>query len=363
MALRQIVVFAGTAKGACLFHSDESRREWGMAGPHLSGWEVYSLAAVLRPETGRVRLLAGTSHMAYGPSIRVSDDWGDTWHQMLASPRYAGDAYGQGSSVKRIWQIVPGHPSEPDTFYAGVEDAGLFASRDGGTTWHLVEGLSDHCSRREWLAGKSGFGLHSILIDPADRRRLWVGVQGGGVFRTVDGGDSWVACAAGLPAAGSTVDRCVLKLALDPRHPGVLYLRHRQGVFRSTDGGESWTVFGQGLPGAFGFPLCVTHAGDAFTVPLESEGERYMTDGRLCLYRRREDGAAWEPLGRGLPEYPSYVSVLRDSLAVDTLDPPGVYFGTTAGELFFSADAGETWQALPGKLPRITTVKTWVESK
>ena len=351
---QQVLVMVGTNKGAFFFNSDANRREWRQSGPYLSGWEVSSILADSRCSSCP-RLLAGTSHAAYGPTIRLSDDLGQSWTQMVASPRHAPES---GATLKRIWQIVPG--VAPGTYYAGTEDAGLFASSDSGVTWRIVDGLARHPSRPTWRSSRAGVCLHSILLDPGDAKRLWVGIAGGGVFRSTDGGERWTLCQRGLPAPeDDEAALCTHKLAMDPTRPDTLYLQYHRGVFVSRDGGDCWQPIDQTLPSSFGFPLCVTPNGRLFVVPLAGDDERYMQDGQLRLYRSGDSGRHWEAVGDGLPAYPSYVSVLRDAMATDALDPPGIYFGTTAGEVFYSADEGERWQALPGRFSRITVVRTW----
>jgi photosystem II stability/assembly factor-like uncharacterized protein len=356
---RQVVVFVGTDRGAYFFSADAERREWCRSGPHLSGWEVSSLLGVVRPD-GAIRVFAGTTHLDSGPSIQASDaplrrvgqSLGETWTQMGGSPRFSKQS---GATVKRIWQIVAG-PGER-TYYAGVEDAGLFVSHDDGRTWAEVESLNRHPSRAEWQRSRGGFALHSIVLDPADARRMWVAISGAGIFRTYDAGATWHECNRGLPQ-GVEGARFNHKLVADPRDPNTLYFQNLLGLYRSHDGGDSWQFTGQGLPSTFGFPLAVTRQGDLFVVPLESMHERHMPGGKLRLYRSRDGGDSWHPISTGLPEHSSYVSVLRDALAIDSLDPPGVYFGTSAGELFYSADTGDTWHALPGHYSRITCIAT-----
>jgi photosystem II stability/assembly factor-like uncharacterized protein len=348
----------GTNKGTFFFHSDEDRREWQLTGPHLLGWEVFSLLG--HREGGGTRVFAGTSHMAYGPTIRVSDDFGASWSQIEAGPRYSKES---GLALKRIWQLAPGTPTEPETMYAGVEDAGLFVSRNRGTTWQEVEGLSLHPGREQWDSGGCSFALHSILTDPTDARRLWIGIGGVGVFRTDDGGETWQPRNGGLACEASRSPAefgyKVQKLAQHPREPHTLFVQTGIGVFRSTDGADSWQPIDAGLPSRFGFPICVTAAGDLFVIPLDPQS-RCCVDGRLRVYRRRSGRDRWELLEHGLPETPFFVGVLRDSLATDGLEPAGLYFGTNQGDLFYSRDDGESWDRLPGQFSRITTVKTWV---
>lgn len=355
----RVVVGVGTNKGAFFFHSDRNRREWRMTGPHMAGWEVYSLHG----ETGNGRrVFAGTSSFVYGPTVRVSEDGGATWAQIEAGPKYAA---GGGLKLARIWQIVPGHPSEPGTLYAGVEEAGLFVGRDGGRNWAEVEGLTKHPTRPHWFPGGGGLCLHTILIDPTNPKRMWVAVSAAGVFRTEDGGATWAVRNKGLRtiATGTgenDVCHCVHKIVLDPADPNTLFMQYHGGVYKSHDGADSWTATETGLPGNFGFPLVRTTRGDLFVVPLTSDENRVVKDGRLKVYRSKDGGQGWQEVGKGLPQDPRYVGVLRDAMAADALDPGGVYFGTTMGEVYASPDGGETWHQLPGQLGRITTVKAWM---
>ena len=356
---QQITLLVGTTKGAFFYTADAGRLDWQMTGPHLGGWEIYSL---LGDDHDGGRVFAGTSHYVYGPTIRVTADGGATWEQVAAGPRYEQES---GFRLKRIWQIVPGGPAAPDTLYAGVEEAGLFVSRDQGTTWTELSGLTAHPTRPQWFPGAGGLCLHTILPDPADPARLWVAISAVGVFRTEDGGKTWEVCNKGLPEVPtgmepSEVGRCVHKIVLDPANPNTLYMQFHGGVLRSTDGADSWQPIEAGLPGNFGFPMGASARGDLFVVPLTSEEGRYDRDGMLPVYRSQDRGASWAATRQGLPTEPEYVGVLRDALTVDALEPAGVYFGTTQGDLFYSRDAGDTWQRLPGRLPRITAVKTWL---
>jgi hypothetical protein len=354
----QVIVLVGTVKGAFFFHSDERRRDWRVTGPHMGGWEIYSLLGDSR--SGRI--FAGTSSFVYGPTIRVSEDMGASWEQVEAGPRYGPE---HGFELKRIWQIVPGHASEPDTLYAGVEQAGLFVSRDGGATWEEMAGLTSHPTRPYWWPGGGGMCLHTILVDPTDPKRLWVAASAIGAFRSDDGGATWHTKNNGLPAVPTDeghpdVSRCVHKMVLDPRDSNTMYVQFHGGVFKSTDAGDSWQPIESGLPGNFGFPMVITPAGDLFVVPLEADTHRYVKGGRLQVYRSRDGGESWAPSGRGLPEEPEYVGVLRDAMATDGLDSAGIYFGTDMGTVYYSTDAGKTWDRMPGNYPRIACVKTWV---
>lgn len=347
----------GTAKGAFFFHSDDDRRTWRMTGPHLDGWEVYSLYGC--PRTGRI--FAGTSHFVYGPTIRVSEDGGLNWRQIEKGPSYSAD---RSFKLQRIWQITPGHASEPGTLYAGVEDAGLFVSRDSGETWEELDGLTRHPSRKSWFPGGGGLCLHTIVPDATDPKRITIGISAAGVFRTIDGGASWERSNKGLRivATGANpeddVAYCVHKIVPDPRGSGTLFMQYHGGVYRSDDQAGSWNSIETGLPGNFGFPMAATADGTLFLIPLEADERRHVPGGKLRVYRSRDGGGSWGPAGdRGFPAEPQFVGVLRDALATDKQTPGGVYFGTSMGEVFASRDAGESWQQLPGQFPRITTVK------
>ena len=361
----RVVVLVGTGKGAFFFHSDGRRRDWRLTGPHLAGWEVYSLLGQ-GPAGGNGngapgRVLAGAGHFVYGATVRVSEDLGETWTQIEHGPRYAEDS---GFKLKKIWQIVPGHPSQPGTLYAGVDEAGLFVSRDGGASWSEVDALTKHPTRPNWNPGGGGLCLHTIVVDPTNPDRLWVGISAVGVFRTDDGGRSWKTCNTGLPnlatgSADADVCHCVHKIVLDPTDPARLFMQYHGGVFKSTDRGDSWQRIEDGLSGNFGFPMVMTRGGDLFVIPMESDEQRYAKGGRLRVYRSRDRGGSWRPLDRGLDAEPRYVGVLRDAMDADPLEPAGVYFGTTMGEVFFSRDAGDSWERLPGQFPRVTAVKVW----
>lgn len=234
-----------------------------------------------------------------------------------------------------------------------------------GASWDEVTGLSKHYTRSEWGPGNGGLCLHTILVDPTKPQRMWIGISAVGVFRTDDGGVSWKVCNNGLPQGptgvrNQEVGRCVHKIVLDPKDSNTLYCQFHGGVFKSTDAADSWQPIETGLPGNFGFPMGVTAEGDLFVIPLESDMQRHVKDGQLLVYRSRDGGQNWAPTGKGLPDQPHYVGVLRDALSVDSLNPAGVYFGTSMGEVFYSPDAGENWDRLPGQFPRITMIKAWV---
>lgn len=356
---RKLVLLIGTVKGVFLYHTDERRTSWRLTGPHLGGWEVFSVCGDSRGG----RILAGTGHYAHGPTIRVSPDLGATWSGVKRDPRFAK---GAKAEVKHIWQIVPGHPSQPGTWYAGVDEAALFVSRDDGETWTELKGLTAHPTRPRWTPGFGGLCLHSVLVDPTNADRLWVGISSVGVFRSDDAGRTWQLRNDGLHnvAPQFIVDpdmgRCVHKMVLDPQRPGVLHVQYHGGVFTSEDAGDSWKRISAGMPHDFGFPMAVTPRGDLFIVPLLSDENRVVPGGALKVWRLRRPGKVWRALTKGLPQKEHYVGVLRDAMAADALDPAGVYLGTTGGELFYSKNAGDSWEKLPASFPRITSVKVWM---
>lgn len=366
----QLLLMVGTTKGAFFFTSDEKRHKWEMSGPHLPGWEIYSLlcdgagngnsdGGSNGGSNGTPRLLAGTAHYSFGATVRVSDDMGQSWQQPDGRPEYPKDS---GFKVNRIWQLVS-HPARPGTIFAGIDEAGLFVSNDRGGTWSEIRSLAGDPPRKNWFPGNGGLCLHTILIDPANPRRMWVGISAVGALRTDDGGETWKNLNRTLPAlpTGSPDNAtacCVHKIVQDPRQADTLYMQYHGGVLKSTDAGDTWTAIESGLPSNFGFPLAVTRGGDLFVCPLDSDEKRYAKDGKLRVYRSQDGGANWHACTKGLPAEPTYVGVLRDAMATDPLDPAGVYFGTTMGEVYASVDSGDSWQKLPAQLPRVTTVKT-----
>lgn len=353
MALVQLVI--GTTNGLFLYRADATRQIWQMDGPFLAGWSIDS---VLGDSRHGQRIFAGISHPTDAPTIRLSEDGGATWAPLPHELHYPPAS---GLTVRRIWQITLGAPSQPDTYYAGVDEAGLFVSQDRGLSWQEVMGLNRHPARAQWRASRGGLTLHGILIDPTDPQRLWVAIASAGILRSEDGGAHWQACNDGLRsfATAAGAGYLVHKLAQDPHDPNVLYLQNIDGVYCTRDGAASWQTIEEGLPSTFGFPFGVDRQGNLYVVPLDG-ATRGSIDGRLCVYRRRAQEAVWQPLAVGLPTEPQSGGVLRDALTVDTLEPAGVYVGTTQGELFCSMTNGDHWTRLATNLGRITTLHAWV---
>lgn len=345
----------GTKRGLFVLRSDAGRRAWAVSPPLLAGREVYH--AWLDPQDGRTAW-AATNHKVWGAHVHRSDDRGETWTVLEAAPHH-GDARG----LTAIWALAPGAAAEPDTLYAGIEPAGLFVSRDRGGSWIGVEALNGHPTNTTWQPAGGALALHSILTDPRDPRRLYCALSAGGVYRSDDGGASWRPVNRGtradfLPQRHPEAGQCVHKLALHPARPDRLYQQNHCGVYRSDDRGESWVEITEGLPSEFGYALAVDPRDPdvAYVVPEESSHMRTTVGGRLRVYRTRDGGATWEPLTRGLPQEHAYISVLREGLAADGLDPCGVYLGTSSGHLFASRDGGDSWELVAGYLPRILSV-------
>ncbi len=353
------MLLIGTVKGVFLYHGDETRTKWKLTGPHLGGWEIFSLCG----DSRNGRILAGTLSFQHGSTLRISRDVGATWEGVKRDPKFSK---GSKAELKHIWQIVPGHASQPGTWYAGTDDAALFVSRDDGATWDELTGLTRHPTRPRWMGGFGGLCLHSIVVDPANAERLWVGISAVGVFRTEDGGGTWTLCNQGLRNIAPEIipdpdlGRCVHKLVLDPSRPNSLAMQFHGGVFVSKDGADSWQRISRGLPHDFGFPMAATARGDLFMVPLLADTNRVVPDGALKVWRTRDHGRTWRALTKGLPQKDHFVGVLRDAMTADPLTPAGLYLGTTGGEIFVSKSDGDSWEKLPASFPRITTLKVWL---
>ncbi|WP_433479315.1 WD40/YVTN/BNR-like repeat-containing protein [Spirillospora sp. CA-142024] len=364
-------VLVGTRKGAFILTADGGRDRWEVSGPHFGGWEIYHVAG---SPADPARLYASQSSGWFGQLIQRSDDGGATWRPMGNEFRYEGEPgthqWYDGTlrpwEFTRVWHIEPS-PDDPDTVYAGVQDAALFRSSDGGRTWQELPGLRNHGSGPDWQPGAGGMCLHTITLDPVNAGRMFAAISAAGVFRSDDAGKSWRAVnrglrSEGIPDPGAEVGHCVHRVAMHPSRPEVLFMQKHWDVMRSDDAGETWHEISGDLPSDFGFPVAVhAHEPDTvYVVPIKSDSEHYPPEGRLRVYRSRAGGHEWEPLTSGLPQRDCYVNVLRDAMAVDSLDPCGVYFGTTGGQVYVSADAGDGWTPIVRDLPAVLSVEVQV---
>jgi photosystem II stability/assembly factor-like uncharacterized protein len=361
-------VLVGTRKGAFILTSDGTRTRWDVSGPHFAGWEIYHLkGSPADPD----RLYASQSSGWFGQVIQRSNDGGKTWEPVGNKFAYEGvpgthqwyDGTPHPWEFKRVWHLEP-TPDHPDHVYAGVEDAALFETRDGGQTWQEMPGLRGHGSGPHWQPGAGGLCLHTILLDPSNRQRLFVAISAAGAFRTDDGAASWKAINRGLRSEGipdpdAEVGHCVHRIAMHRSRPNVLFMQKHWDVMRTDDAGDTWHEVSGNLPTDFGFALDVhAHEPDTiYVVPIKSDSEHFPPDGRLRVYRSRTGGNEWEALTNGLPQKDCYVNVLRDAMAVDALDPCGVYFGTTGGQVYASANAGDSWAPIVRDLPGVLSVE------
>jgi len=389
--MSSVRVLVGTRKGAFILSSDGKRENWKVDGPHFSGWEMYHLKGSPADPN---RIYASQTSGWFGQIIQRSDDGGKTWHQPGTPPgeTTTPDGMPKGESnkfvydtsagtgkpltthqfydgtqhpweFKRVWHLEPSL-TDPNTVYAGVEDAAIFRSTDGGVTWRELPGLRGHGTGPKWQPGAGGMCLHTIILDPSNAKRMWIAISAAGAFRTDDGGESWKPINRGLrsqyiPDPDAEVGHCVHHIAMNPRRPGVLFMQKHWDVMRSDDSGDNWKEVSGNLPTDFGFVIDV-HAHEPetiYVVPIKSDGEHFVPDGKLRVFRSKMGGNEWEALTKGLPQKDCYVNILRDAMAVDSLDKCGVYFGTTGGQVYCSADAGDSWNPIVRDLPAVLSVE------
>ena len=361
-------VLVGTRKGAFILTSDAKRAKWKVSGPNFAGWEVYHMkGSPVDPN----RLYASQCSGWFGQLIQRSDDGGKTWEPVGNEFTYEGatgthlwyDGTQHPWEFKRVWHLEPSL-TERDTVYAGVEDAALFKSTDGGKSWQELAGLRGHSSGPWWQPGAGGMCLHTVLLDPVHAGRMFIAISAAGVFRTDDAGQTWRPINRGLiseqiPDPKAEVGHCVHRITMHPSRPNVLFMQKHWDVMRSDDSGENWHEVSGNLPTDFGFPIDVhAHEPDTiYVVPIKSDSEHYPPEGKLRVYRSRTGGNEWEALTKGLPQEYCYVNVLRDALCVDSLNPCGLYFGTTGGQVYGSADAGDSWSPIVRDLPAVLSVE------
>ena len=379
----KVRVLVGTKKGAFILTADGRREKWEVSGPHFAGWEMYHLkGSPVDPN----RIYASQTSAWFGQVIQRSDDGGKTWNTPDGVPAPTPADFGKGISnkfayegevgthmfydgtqhpweFKRIWHLEPSL-TDPDTVYAGAEDAALFKTTDGGKTWKELPGLRG-AKGHLWQPGAGGMGLHTIVLDPSNANRIYVAISAAGAFRTDDGGLTWRPINRGLksqyelPDPDAEVGHCVHRIAMHPARPGVLFMQKHWNVLRTDNAGEQWTQVSGNLPSDFGFPIDV-HAHEPetiYVVPIKSDSEHFPPDGKLRVYRSKTGGNEWEALTKGLPQKDCYVNVLRDAMAVVQLDQCGIYFGTTGGQVYCSPDGGNSWNTIVQDLPAVYSVE------
>ncbi|HKF44577.1 MAG TPA: exo-alpha-sialidase [Thermoanaerobaculia bacterium] len=382
-------VLVGTRKGAFVLTSDGKRAKWDVAGPHFAGWEIYHAKGSPADPN---RIYVSQTSGWFGQVIQRSDDGGKTWEAPGGGPAITPGGMPAGESnkfvyddsretgkpltthqfydgtqkpwvFKRVWHLEPSL-DERDTVYAGVEDAALFVSKDGGKSWQELAGLRGHGTGPKWQPGAGGMCLHTILIDPKNPRRLFTAISAAGAFRSDDGGANWKPITKGLhsqylPDPNAEVGHCVHRIAMHPSRPNTLFMQKHWDVLRSDDAGDNWKEVSGNLPTDFGFVIDVNanEPETIYVVPIKSDSEHFPLDGKLRVYRSRTGGNEWEALTNGLPQANCYVNILRDAMSVDTLDPCGVYFGTTGGQVYCSPNGGDSWSPIVRDLPAVLSVE------
>jgi len=390
--MSRIRLLVGTRKGAFVLTSDGKRKQWDVDGPHFAGWEIYHVKGSPADPN---RLYASQTSGWFGQIIQRSDNGGKSWFQPGTPPGESittPDGMPKGESnkfvydsspetgkpltthmwydgtqhpweFKRVWHLEPSL-TDSNTVYAGVEDAALFRSSDGGETWQELAGLRGHGSGPRWQPGAGGMCLHTILLDPKNRERMFIAISAAGAFRSDDAGKNWKPINQGLhsqyiPDPNAEVGHCVHRIAMHSSCPNTLFMQKHWDVMRSDDAGDSWHEVSGNLPSDFGFPIDV-HAHNPeiiYVVPIKSDSEHFPPDGKLRVYRSRTGGNEWEELTKGLPQRDCYVNVLRDAMSIDSLEPCGVYFGTTGGQVYASADSGDSWASIVRDLPAVLSVE------
>jgi photosystem II stability/assembly factor-like uncharacterized protein len=385
-------VLVGTRKGAFILTADGKRENWQVSGPHFAGWEIYHLKGSSADPN---RIYASQTSGWFGQIIQRSDDGGKTWFQpgtppgeknvspqgwpMGESNKFVYDTSAETGApltthqwydgtqhpweFKRVWHLEPSL-TDANTVFAGIEDAALFKSTDGGKSWHELAGLRGHGTGPKWQPGAGGMGLHTIILDPKNPNRIYIAISAAGAFRTDDGGKSWTPINRGLfsqyiPDPNAEVGHCVHHVAIHPSKPDTLFMQKHWDVMRSDNAGAQWREVSGNLPTDFGFVIDVhAHQPETiYVVPIKSDSEHYPLDGKLRVYRSKSGGNEWEPLTKGLPQENCFVNVLRDAMCVDRLDDCGIYFGTTGGQVYVSSNGGDSWRPIVHDLPAVLSVE------
>ena len=375
--MSKVRVLVGTRKGAFILEADGKREKWNVSGPHFAGWELYHVkGSPIDPN----RIYASQSSGWFGQLLQRSNDGGKTWEPVGNKFAYDGvpgthkwyDGTPHPWEFKRVWHLEPSL-TDPDTVYAGIEDAAIFRSTDAAQTWEELPGLRGHGSGPNWQPGAGGMCLHTILLDPTNPQRMYIAISAAGAFRSDDAGKTWKPINKGLqsqyiPDPDAEVGHCVHRIAMHRARPNTLYMQKHWDVLRTDNAGDSWQVVNGNLPPesaapdarrAFGFVIDVNanEPETIYVVPIKSDSEHFPHDGALRVFRSRTGGNEWEPLTKGLPQSNCYVNVLRDAMAVDSLDKCGIYFGTTGGQVYASADAGDNWAPIVRDLPAVLSVE------
>ncbi len=383
--MSSVRVLVGTKKGAFVINGDGKRQKWDISGPLFGGWEIYHMkGSSVDPN----RIYASQSSGWFGQIIQRSSDGGKTWETPGGGPEKSKEGFPKGESNKfvydsagapltthqwydgtqhpwefnRVWHLEPSL-RDADTCYAGVEDAAIFKTTNGGVTWQELPNLRKQHGEK-WAPGAGGMGLHTILIDPTNPDRMYIAISSAGAFRTDDGGKNWKPINKGLhsdyiPDPDAPVGHCVHRIAMNKAKPNTVYMQKHWDVMRTDDAGENWREVSGNLPTDFGFPIDV-HAHQPewiYVVPIKSDGEHYPPEGKLRVYRSKTGGNEWEALTNGLPQKDCYVNILRDAMSVDTLDDCGIYFGTTGGQVYCSPDGGDNWTTIARDLPAVLSVE------
>ena len=387
--MSKVRVLVGTRKGGFILTSDGKRNSWEVSGPHFGGWEIYHMKGSPADPN---RIYASQTSGWFGQVMQRSNDGGKTWEvpgggsvpgpESFMNPAPNKFVYDTSAATgkpmtthqfydgkphpwefKRVWHVEPSL-TEPDTVYAGVEDAAIFRSTDGGASWHEMAGLRGHGTGPRWQPGAGGMCLHTIILDPSDPKRIWIAISAAGAFRTDDGGEAWRPINKGLhsqyiPDPNAEIGHCVHHVAMNPKRPGGRFMQKHWDVLRSDDAGENWREISGNLPTDFGFAIDVNtnHPETVYVVPIQSDSLHYVHEGKMRVFRSKSGGNEWEALTKGLPQSNCYVNVLRDAMAVDTMDPCGVYFGTSGGQVYCSSDDGDSWSAITHDLPEVLSVE------